>query len=322
MPDPIPPSDATPDGAATPRPSTQGIQIGGFLLLLNAALVVIETFLLPSAKGPTVGLGPAVFDVLIGASLVQGNTKYQPWAIVRAVAGAVIWTALSLSNGERLVAALQVLVSASLLGLLIGQAGRARIVASCLAFGLYGVFELLGIVALTTGVNPLASMTMQLSGDLEPEAAGPVRGVAFDYTVTAPASTWHLYKAEVMRQNNPMADRWLVRPDLDAHVLVIAEQLEPGMTLPLKNLSKVVLENARKAAPDLVVIEDGPMANRDGWLLRYRGTTGGIGMEFYVGLYAHGRYVVQAQGFAAQKGFPAAMPEIERAVGSLELPRD
>jgi hypothetical protein len=300
----------------------QGARIAGVLLLVNAALVVVENVVMPSAKGATNGVVPAVIDVLIGASLVRGDRKYLNWAIVRAVGGAVIWTALSLANGERFMAAMQVLVSASLLGLLVGQPGRARSAAACLAFGLYGLVEVAGVVSLTTGFNPIASTTMQLSGELEREPAGTVHGVAFDYALTAPTTSWHLYKAEVMHQNNPSADRWLVRPDLDAHLLVIAEQLEPGMTLELKNLSKAVVDNVRKAAPDLVVLEDGPMTDREGWLLRYKATTSGLAAEFYVGLYARGRNVVQVQGFAAQKSFAAARPDLERAVASLELPKD
>jgi hypothetical protein len=64
------------------------------------------------------------------------------------------------------------------------------------------------------------------------------------------------------------------------------------------------------------------MTDREGWLLRYKATTSGLAAEFYVGLYARGRNVVQVQGFAAQKSFAAARPDLERAVASLELPKD
>jgi hypothetical protein len=320
--DPIPAPEAAAVTVTSPPSSMQGARIAGVLLLVNAALVVVDNVLMPSAKGVPSSVVPAVIDVLIGASLVRGDKKYLNWAIVRAIGGAVIWTALSLANGERFVAALQVLVSASLLGLLLGQPGRARIVAACVAFGLYGLVEVAGVVTVTTGFNPIASTTMQLSGELEREPAGTVHGVAFDYALTAPNANWHLYKTEVMHQNNAAADRWLVRPDLDAHLLVIAEQLEPGMTLELKNLSKVILDNVRKSSPDVVVLEDGLMTNREGWLLRYTATTSGLPAEFYVGLYARGRNVVQVQGFAAKKSFAAARPDLERAVASVELPKD
>jgi hypothetical protein len=321
--DPIPVSDAAPEVITAPQAPMLGARIAGGLLLLNAAVMALELVLMPNkVPNATSSLVPAVVDVLIGASLLRGDKKYLQWAIVRAVGGAVIWTGLSLANGEHFVAALQVLVSASLLALLIGQPGRARIAAACLAFSLYGLVELAGLLSLTTGVNPIAATTMQLSGELEPESAGTIHGVAFDYALTAPAKSWHLYKAEVMHKNNPLADRWLVRPDVDAHLLVIAERLEPGMTLELKNLSKVIVDNARKAITDIVVLEDAPMPTRDGWLLRFTGASEGKGIEFYVGLYAKGRNVVQVQGFAPNKSFAAAKPELERAVASLELPAE
>ena len=44
-----------------------------------------------------------------------------------------------------------------------------------------------------------------------------------------------------------MADRWLTRPDFDAHVVVIAER-EPGQQISLPAMTKVVIENAQRVS--------------------------------------------------------------------------
>jgi hypothetical protein len=109
-----------------------------------------------------------------------------------------------------------------------------------------------------------------------------------------------------------VADRWLVRPDRDAHIIVIAEQLAPGQSIQMARLKEVVQQNARKAAADSETLEETqiPSAIPQALLLHSRGTAKGIPMEMYHGLFISERHVIQVIAFAQTRTFRDLEPEL------------
>jgi hypothetical protein len=142
-PPPAPPSSVA---SLTGPNITRGARIAGAFLIVNGVLVLGEKLAMPHAG--SIGIAP-LFDFLIGGTLVAGHGKYRSWAIVRAALGAVVFTAMQLAGGDYIAGAMQIAVSGALLALLLGDAGVARIVVSCVVFGLYAVISLLGLIFVT-----------------------------------------------------------------------------------------------------------------------------------------------------------------------------
>ena len=80
--------------------------------------------------------------------------------------------------------------------------------------------------------------------DVEPTPTAQVTGQASKYVLSAPQGVWYLRKDEAAKQTNPLSDRWLTRPDLDAHIMVIAELVE-GAELDADKYADAVAQNLR-----------------------------------------------------------------------------
>jgi hypothetical protein len=321
-----PPEDRRPS-----RPTdvaTRGQRLAGALLIVNAALVFIDAVIstgTPEAGAAPPGMGfvPAMIDVGIGVSLLSGSRKTLRWAVIRVVIGLVVWSGMQLVRGEWILMVLQALVGASFLLLLIGDAGRARIAVGASAFGLFTLVSLLGIVVTVSGGNPLASVigSLRPDPDLEPAPARQVTGVATGYSLTLPNEKWHLRKAEAAKKDNPIVDRWLVRPESDAHVLVIVEDV-PNGNLPIEGYADAILEGARKVAKNLTVLERGPLPGHpdDGLLIHTKSTMEKLDLEYYYALISDHEHAYQIIVFAQHRNFPALMAEVKQIIASFKLP--
>lgn len=298
-----------------------GARIAGGILLLNGIALLAEKALLPKSG---FGLGPASFfsaliDLLIGSMLLTGRNKFLVWARVRAGLGLIVLPIVHAVQGNAFGAGIQVAFSVGILALLIGRAGKLRIGLGTAAAALCLGLEALGLLSVTGGSNPLARMMM--AGQLESAPATVVTGVAVPYQLSCPQGQWYLRKPANVHADNPLADRWLVRPDRDAHVIVIAEQLGPGQSIQMARLKEVVLQNARKAAADFEMLEETqiPSAIPQALLLHSRGTAKSIPMEMYHGLFISEPYVIQVIAFAQTRTFRDLEPELREIITSLSL---
>lgn len=310
-------------------------RLAGFFLLVNSVLVLVWVAVSPSAAqlGPGAagdpfqaagGAGsivPAIIDAFIGISLLRGSASLVPWAILRCIGGLVLSTAIYATK-DPAVLVHQVLLSGSLVGLLAGQAGRARTAIAGSLAGLALVLELFGIAVTAAGQNPLGSLFMSLSGEIEPSPVEHATGRAAAYELSFPNKKWHLRSQAAAARDNPIADRWFVRPDKDAHVLVVAEHA-PGKVIPVEAYTDAVLGQLKKNAPDTVVRARGPWpVFGDRGRLVDAGATGQNGMKLewryaLVTSYERAYYVV---GFASRETMPEVESEIRAILDSLKLP--
>jgi hypothetical protein len=251
--------------------------------------------------------------------LLTGRNKFLVWARVRAGVGLIVLPIIHAVQGNAFGAGIQVAFSVGMLALLIGRAGKLRIGLGTAAAALCLGLEALGLLSVTGGSNPLARMMM--AGQLESDPATVVTGVAVPYQLSCPQGPWYLRKPANAHADNPLADRWLVRPDRDAHVIVIAEQLGPGQSIQMARLKEVVLQNARKAAADFETLEETqiPGAIPQALLLHSRGTAKGIPMEMYHGLFISEPYLIQVIAFAQTRTFRDLEPELREIITSLSL---
>ncbi|MBK9264350.1 MAG: hypothetical protein IPM54_31680 [Polyangiaceae bacterium] len=313
-----------------PYEATLGQRIAGALLIANAIIVGLELAIIPAdptSKNPFDSPGrsvlPALIDVGIGIALLSKSKSVLPWAIFRAALGLVVFVALRLVQGDMFLAVMQMAVSGSLLLLLIGDASKPRIAVGSALFGIYGLLSLVGIGATVTGKNPLASVIQSASGQLESEPAGVVTGEESHYQLTTPSDKWRLRTRESAKKDNPLADRWLTRPDVDAHVIVIAEKVAGGMVMP-DALTDAVIDNAKKASTQFAIIDRKPLRTRpdDGRMLHTQSTVNGLAIESLVGVVGYYEHGFQIVAFAPRTSFASVEAELRSIVESFKPPTD
>ncbi len=313
-----------------PFEATLGQRIAGALLIANAAIVGLEMLLMtpdPTLKDPFSSSGrsvvPALIDVIIGVYLLSKNKKVVPWAIFRAALGLVIFVAVRVVQGDAFLAVMQIAVSGSLLLLLIGDASKPRIAVGGALFGVYGLLSLVGIGAELTGQNPLASFIQGASGQIEAQPARNVTGDASHYQLTTPSDKWRLRTREAAQKDNPLADRWLTRPDVDAHVIVIPEKIPGGTILP-DALTDAVIENAKKLSTEFKLIDRQPLRTNpeDGRMLHTQSTVNGMAIESLVGVVGYYEHGFQVVAFARRASFAGVEAELRSIVESFKPPTD
>ncbi len=327
-----PPTAPLPDmrRPVDPLVATVGQRIAGALLIANAVLVVLEMVILPNDptskdpfSSPSRTIVPTLIDVAIGVMLLAKNNKVVPWAILRVTLGLFLFVAIRIAQGDVFMVVMQILASTSLLLLLLGNAAKPRIAVASALFGVYGLLSFIGIGAELTGTNPIASLVQGASGQLESGPAGVVTGESSHYQLTAASEKWRLRTRAAIQKDNPVVDRWLTRPDVDAHVLVIAEKAPGGMVYP-DVLADAVLKMAKETSPDLKVIDRGPLRTRpeDGRMLHTKSTVNGLAIESLTGVIGYYEHSFQIIAFAKQGVFPQVEAELRSIVESFKPPTD
>jgi hypothetical protein len=296
-----------------------GGRVAGGILILNGLAVAAEKAMMPGESGIFSSPVSMLIDIGFGIMLIAGKTEALPLAKFRAVAGGLVFPIVHLYQGNTLVALLQVIFSTSLVLLLFGRPAGLRLASGVTGAALCLGVELLGLRAIATGSNPLARWMM--AGQIESAPAGVVEGRKFSYRFTAAGTEWHLRTEAAAAKDNPLADRWIVRPSSDAHVLVIAEELPVGTVVDMDRFVEVVLTNARAGSKNLQVVEQGPLSPYlSSRLLHTRSTVSGMDMEWLIGLYAQDRYIFQVMAFARQGQFDALSAEMRQIILSFETP--
>ncbi len=139
-------SDALPELAPVATPFYRdAVRVAGALLLTNVVLVLMETAVMagsPDAGRPNVV--SAVIDVVIGTSLVRGETKYHTFAVIRAVLGMVFTLGMGVYQGD-LCGSLFAAVGMG--GILLTLTAGASLARLALGAGLFGLYTLVAVVA-------------------------------------------------------------------------------------------------------------------------------------------------------------------------------
>lgn len=319
-----------PRPVVVPYEATLGQRIAGGLLITNAVIVFLELAIMPSEptskepfSSPGQSILPAIIDVVIGVSLLSKSKKVLPWAIFRAALGLVLFVAVRAIQGDVFLAVMQVAVSGSLLLLLVGDASKPRIAFGSVLFSIYGLLSFVGIGAELTGTNPLAVLIQGASGQLEKGPARNVTGEKSHYQISAPSDKWRLRTREAADKENPLADRWLIRPDVDAHVVVIAEKA-PGTMLSLNLLADAVLDHFKQSSTNFKLIDRQPMRSfpEDGLILHTQSTIHGMQLEYLVGVIGYYEHSYQIMAFTTEKNFPALEAEFRSIIESFKIPTD
>jgi hypothetical protein len=312
---PVPPADLEPVVERLPV----AYRIGGAVLLLNGLVALVDRFAVgaPSQTILKYAISSSVIDVGIGALLLSGDERCVFWARLRSVLGLLVLPIVFVLLGDPALAIVQAFFSLALVNLLYGVPGSARIGVSSAVFVLYFA---LGAIALS-GRNPLGKTALSMKGEIGGTPATEIAGKEYPYRIPLPkGGAWYLRNEGVARAENPLVDRWVVRPESDAHVIVIVEQVPGAMNIPLDDLTQGVMQNLEKSLKKFRVVEqetvDGKHRCR---LLHTRGVTNGIEIESYYGIYSRVDTVYQVVGAATPRTFPRIAAELKEIVTSLEM---
>jgi hypothetical protein len=232
----------------------------------------------------------------------------------------VVFTALYVKT-DPIAAVFQVAASTGMLLLLIGEAKKARLLVGSIVFGLYLAVASASLLLVTAGKLPFAAMVLKATGAIEPLSSTTVTGQAVRYSLKLPDDRWYLRKDSLAKKDNPLADRWLIRPDIDGHILVIAEHV-PGAVVPLEPYADEVLQNAKKAASKFSLKSRGPIPGRaeHGRIMRATATVDKLDLEYMFGVYAAYDRGFQVVAFAPAKSFDKIAADFEKMITSFELP--
>ncbi len=301
-----------------------GARLAGAIMIVNGLALVAEAGLGLTAStkiGAASSSPPArlLFSFVMGALVLYGSTgAIKVTRVLIAISGVVL-PAILIGQGELLMATLQVALSASLLLLLFGDAGRVRMGLAAALAGIYFTMEGAGLYGTVSGRFPLARLMM--SGQLEPGPVAEVTGAQVQYRLTAPGRSWYLRTDASAHKDNALADRWLVRPDRDTHVMVIAETLPPDSVASMDRFRETVVGNMKKSGKNFTVVDEGPLttALEAGYLIQAKSEVKGQPVKWLIGLYVHHPYIFQVLAFGNDRGFSDVEAEVRSIVTSLDL---
>ncbi|TMB33063.1 MAG: hypothetical protein E6J58_21855 [Deltaproteobacteria bacterium] len=294
-----------------------GARVAGVVLLLNAGANVLSMIKEGAGTGPLANqeVKGMIVDLVVGGGLLAGRATLQKWAIVRVVLGLIVFGAMFGAQHDMTSLTLQAGFSAALLLLLVGDAGKARIGAGAGLSVAYLLLATAGVMQTWTGSNPAAAALLTSKGDISP-AAGRLKGEKFDYCLSVPEQHWYLRAPQLASRDNPSSDRWLTRPDLDAHVMIMGEAVEPTLRINQDKFERAVIDEMKGRLTKFENLGREPLPG--GAMLHLRGHAKTLDLEYYRGLFAYGNRGYQVVAFATPKSFARAEPELAAMVRSFQ----
>jgi hypothetical protein len=190
------------------------------------------------------------------------------------------------------------------------------------------VIAVVAIVALI-GLRELGSLSgrhllFKFMYGLEGEPVSLVDGKTLPYRMTlTSANKWYLRSDASAHGDNADADRWLVCPEKNAHVLTIVEEvsLEPDQYLDMDKLESLVIENMRKNVSKYTVHGTDRISRPIGGR-RIHGTAEikGFDVELYHAVFIDGHRVYQVLAFTEKKYFAEMSGELDQVIQTMRLP--
>ena len=299
---------------------TWGQRLAGAVLTVNGGLFLAEAALV-SSQGADLPARASVVDILLGLALLAGVRSVVPWVQIRLVVGALVFFGIYVAQGDPVMAGLQVTFSAAVALLLFGHAGSLRIAAAGLvATSLMGL-EVLTLQQEVTGRSPLLASVLSFAYDLEPLTSTEFRSETQPYRIQLPATGWGRRSEAAARAEEPLAQLWLVQPEMDAHVLVIGASVDTGQEILIEPFVETVIASARDGASEFEVLEQKPFAtlNTIGRRIDASAVIEGVPLRLRFGVFAEGRHGIQLVCFAPPPAFEFAVAECDTLFASFEV---
>jgi hypothetical protein len=313
-------------GSEKPADLTLAGRLAGAFLLVNAVVLLLEMMFAPAASASALATGirvSALFDLGLGIALVANKGHVLGVVIFRAIAGGLLFSVYQLTQDQYVVAVVQVAFSSALLLLLIDQAGAGtgRMVSASLLFAVYALAAGCGVYVLKTGYNPIGTAVLVLQRDIERPVVREVKGSKNDWSLQLPDSGWRSRRAERIKKDNAEADRWLILPQRDTHLMIHSEELPKNIRVDADLVTAFVIDGMKENVPDFETIELSPFGPYGGRLVHAKAKFKGYHVEYYVGVFADRERIYQVMGFAESRNFALMKDELKEAIGSFQIAR-
>jgi S1-C subfamily serine protease/TPR repeat protein len=300
-------------------------RIAGGLLVANAFFFLLELLVRKVRPIPVTGVVYMMGDLGLGLALLVGKRAVLNPLRVLVVVSTLVVGLLVYKLGWTELVVQWLAVSGALLLLLLGTPGRLRTGLGIAGMGVYVLLSAASLLPVVTDSHMLHHAWLRMRGEIDPAPVTRLTGELVPYTLEVPPGRWYAYRPQVARERNPLADRWLVLPEKDAHLLVITE-LAPGISVTgTKELRERVLRQRQEAVSGFQLLQESELPSRFDRAFLWRTQQGGKGqrIEMLMGLFIHGDRIFQVLGFAGERDFKAVQNELLTAINSFayEPPR-
>ncbi|MDI1479040.1 hypothetical protein [Polyangium sp. y55x31] len=308
--------------------ATPGQRLAGALLIVSAALWLLESLL--GGRGlfggpfttPLMRALPVLLDVVLGGALVLGLRRVAWLAGARVVLVLAAWTFMLVAR-EHILAAPAIVLGMAYLLLLVRDAGKPRMVVGGVLWGLCTLLDVVGLRAAVTGRNPVAAFAQIRAGEIEPEPVTVVTGEQSHYRLRLPSGDWYLHTRASTQREGPLVDRFLSRPDVDAHLFVLVEK-HHGQLLARDGLAQGAVQAEARDAQAFEFVRSRAMRSHreEGRLLWIRKTMAGIETGRLIAVVATYEWTFKIITTAPSRIFPEIEADLEGILESFELPTD
>jgi hypothetical protein len=158
--------------------------------------------------------------------------------------------------------------------------------------------------------------------DCEKDPVTRTEGVAQKYVLLTPGEHWYLRKSEATKKYNAAVDRWIIRPDKDACIFVIVEEVPDGV-IDLDKYTDAVVAAIEAETSSLLISREAVKSRPDrGRILRAKATVDGARVDYLYGLFAEGSHAYQVVALARNGTFAELEADFRRTIEQFELPRN
>jgi len=307
---PVAPSHRPVEPAAQGR--APGSRVAAVVVYANALAGLLVMLIRPGeAAARSAAYLSIVIDVAVATSLLQGKAGARGWAILRAVLGALVLGPIIWSNGAHEYSVGQVLFSAGLLLLLVGEPGPWRLGAGVLTAG--GVLAaLVAFVAVPrTGLSARGAIAdLRDGGRHETELRGPDGG----WTLALPEARWH------QRERNGIKQASVYWPEQDAILAVESRVLDGDVDLGA-SVDGVLGEARKGSGVKIKEVERRPIRvpHGSGVAVHVTAVERGVPVEGWWVLIANGRRLALVMTVTAAVRFPELADELLAVASEVDV---
>jgi hypothetical protein len=324
VPEAAAPTAAPPPVANAPLAGAPGalfspVQIAGVVSIVNGLVNLVLDVGPPAAtSGPRLVVLISVIDVLLGGALVAEIPFALELALLRTAVGALVIPLFRLAQGNLFYALLQLVFSLSVLALLWRRPDRPRVVAGVTGAAVCLAMQVVGGTGMHFGYDPFGRLAW-----LGQVASRPVRlleGTSVAYRMEFPPG-WYLRRGSMARKDNSRADRWVVRPDADAEVVVVVERRPDTTPVDMDRFEAAVTGTAAKHSNNFLILDEA-FPSSEARLVHTRSRVEGVDIESIYGLFHRDACLIQVLAFSRKAAFVRLKAELWRIVRSFDLPAD
>lgn len=298
---------------------TKGQYIAAYLFIVNAVMNFVVVFSGLDTENLGMIIGPSAVDIMIAVAILKGNKSLVGFAIFRVVMG-MLFAGRYLKDEDYVSIGLQAIMTFTFLMLLIGKPKKIRLGFSYAGMGILAIFYFVNLQQIFTGTNYLNQIIASIIYKSKDIKNGQVFNSDFEYKINSVSDFWKSRIKEDFKKDNPLADKWLINSKYDAHIIVLAEKLDPSMTIQ----HDLFLENVKKnyqSIPSTSILNENSnlIMNHNSTNLEFKTTINQMALHYKVGVFSKNNIGIQVIGFCPEQVFTKLKPEFEKVISSFEF---